>query len=136
MRRLIVRTGTALMPAVLAALVVSGCVKNDALPPPPPSESLATPTSGAVAERVAIESREVCVGSTVASAGTLGDTLYYRASVLPNGNIAVGYYAFFSEERPWGNNWLTWTVIPALAVDMVYTRALFTAPGLQRALHG
>jgi hypothetical protein len=87
-------------------------------------------------EQTAIEQREICVGSSVASAGDLGDVLYYRASVLPDGKLAVGYFAFFSEERPWGNNWLTWPVIPALAVDMFYTRTMFVAPGLQRALHG
>jgi hypothetical protein len=56
----------------------------------------------------------------VASAGRLGDVLYYRATEAPDGTVHVGYFAFFSEERPWGNNWLTWTVVPALAVDMVY----------------
>ena len=48
----------------------------------------------------------------------------------------MGYFAFYSEERPWGNNWLTWSVVPALAVDLVYSRALLVAPGLQRALYG
>lgn len=88
------------------------------------------------AEQAAIEHREVCVGSTVHSVGELADALYYRATVLPGGKLVVGYFAFFSEERPWGNNWLTWTVVPAVAVDMVYTRALFFGPGLQRALSG
>jgi len=87
-------------------------------------------------EQTAIEQREVCVGSSVESAGDLGDVLYYRATVLPDGKLAVGYFAFFSEERPWGNNWLTWAVLPALAVDMFYTRTMFIAPGLQRAMHG
>lgn len=70
------------------------------------------------------------------SAGDLADTLYYRSVRLPDGKIAVGYFVFFSEERPWGNNWLTWTFLPALAVDMVYSRAFLVAPGLQRALKG
>jgi hypothetical protein len=87
-------------------------------------------------EQSAIEKREICVGSAVESVGELADDLYYRASVLPDGKLAVGYYAFFSEERPWGNNWLTWTLLPALAVDTFYTRAFFVGPGLQRAIHG
>ncbi len=78
----------------------------------------------------------MCIGSTVQSAGTLSDVLYYRKIKLGDGKVAVGYFAFFSEERPWGNNWLTWTVVPALAVDLVYSRALFVAPGLQRVLYG
>lgn len=87
-------------------------------------------------EAAAIEQNEICVGSKIASAGKLGDVLYYQASVLPDGKLAVGYFAFFSDERPWANNWLTWTVLPALAVDLFYTRAAFVAPGLQRALSG
>lgn len=86
--------------------------------------------------QAAIEEQPVCIGSSVASAGTLGDILYYRATTLDNGKVAVGYFAFFSEERPWGNNWLTWSVVPALAIDLVYSRALLVAPGLQRILYG
>lgn len=41
-----------------------------------------------------------------------------------------------SDERPWGNNWLTWLLLPALAVDLVYTRAFFLAPGVQRVAYG
>jgi hypothetical protein len=87
-------------------------------------------------EQSTIEDQPVCIGSAVASAGALSDVLYYRAIALDDGRIAVGYFAFFSEERPWGNNWLTWSVLPALAVDLVYSRALLVAPGLQRALYG
>ncbi|MGK4004591.1 hypothetical protein WMF31_18305 [Sorangium sp. So ce1036] len=84
----------------------------------------------------AIERQAVCVGSTVASAGELGDVLYYRTSTDEHGDISVGYFAFFSEERPWGNNWLTWTVLPAIAVDLVYTHSLFLGPGVQRFAYG
>jgi hypothetical protein len=87
-------------------------------------------------EQAAIEQQPVCVGSSVASAGDLSDVLYYRAVALDDGRVDVGYFAFYSEERPWGNNWLTWSVVPALAVDLVYSRALLVAPGLQRALYG
>jgi hypothetical protein len=129
MRRGFMRCGGAAA-FVLVGLAV-GCVRLDALPSAPRTRE------GPVGvEQSAIESREICVGSSVASAGTLGDTLYYRATVLPDGKLAVGYFAFFSEERPWGNNWLTWTLFPALAVDMVYTRSLFVRPGLQRLLSG
>lgn len=87
-------------------------------------------------EQAAIERQPVCIGSSVASAGALSDVLYYRAVARADGHIEVGYFAFFSEERPWGNNWLTWSLLPALAVDLVYSRALLVAPGLQRALYG
>jgi hypothetical protein len=84
----------------------------------------------------AIEAQPVCIGSTLRSAGDLSDVLYYRATQRSDGTLAVGYFAFFSDERPWANNWLTWSVLPALAVDLVYSRAFFVAPGLQRALYG
>ena len=94
------------------------------------------PRGERTAEQAEIEREPVCVGSSVKSAGDLSDVLYYRAVALPDGRVEVGYFAFYSEERPWGNNWLTWSVVPALAVDLVYSRALLVAPGLQRALYG
>jgi hypothetical protein len=99
----------------------------------PPASEPARPSDP---DAEAIEARSICIGSTVHSAGELGPALLYRSARLPDGRVAVGYYAFFSEERPWGNNWMTWTVLPALAVDMVYTRGLLVGPGLQRARYG
>ena len=120
--------------ASVLAIVGTACIRQGSLPPPSlaPVEEVAASTT----EQIAIEKREICVGSAVASSGDLADTLYYRATVMPDGKLVVGYFAFFSEERPWGNNWLTWTVVPALAVDMFYTRAMFVGPGLQRVMHG
>jgi hypothetical protein len=122
----------------------AGCTKLGSLPrasaptsKPRTSETAPrVPTTAEIAISDSIERSEICVGSSVASAGELGDTLYYRAQLTPDGKLAVGYFAFFSEERPWGNNWLTWSVVPAIAVDLVYTRTLFVGPGLQRAIHG
>jgi hypothetical protein len=98
------------------------------------------PEPGMRGERTAlqatIEAQPMCIGSAVMSAGKLSDVLYYRAVALDSEHVAVGYFAFFSEERPWGNNWLTWSFFPAFAVDLVYSRALFVAPGVQRALYG
>jgi hypothetical protein len=115
---------------LVPALVIPACGPLSTLPPAP------GPRAARSIEQAAIEAQPLCIGSSVASAGELGSVLYYRAARLPDGQIAVGYFAFFSEERPWGNNWLTWTVFPALAVDMVYSRALFVAPGVQRVLYG
>ena len=84
----------------------------------------------------AIEAQAVCVGSTVHSFGELGEALLYHATQRADGRVEVGYYVFYSEERPWGNNWLTWTLVPAPAVDLVYTRMLLLAPGAQRLLYG
>lgn len=107
------------------------CVSWSALPPKPVGAREAPSI-----EQMAIEKQRVCVGAAMDSAGTLAETLYYRAAWLPDGKIAVGYFAFYSDERPWGNNWLTWTVLPALGIDLVYSRSLMIAPGLQRAIYG
>jgi hypothetical protein len=126
--------GSHRVPAVVAlAFVLAGigCVQTNGLP-----TTSQEPMEPGSVEEAAIEQREVCVGSSVASAGTLGDTLYYRAAQLEGGKLVVGYFAFFSQERPWGNNWLTWTVVPAVAVDMFYSHGLFFGPGLQRAASG
>jgi hypothetical protein len=118
---------------VMFVLAMTACVRQDGgLPAAPVAQS----TEHVGVEQAAIEQREICVGSSVASAGKLGDTLYYRATKLPDDKLVVGYYAFFSEERPWGNNWLTWTVLPALAVDAVYSHGMFVGPGMQRAISG
>jgi hypothetical protein len=95
--------------------------------------AFATPRLPEVAE---IERHSVCIGSSVASAGELGPMLLYRRTHLGDGRLAVGYYAFFSDERPWGDNWLSWSVLPALLVDLVYTRFLFALPGFRRARYG
>jgi hypothetical protein len=100
------------------------------LPPPPPARSEVTP------EQARIEAQPVCIGSNTHSAGVLSDVLYYRAVTRDDGHVEVGYFAFFSEERPWGNNWMTWAVVPALAIDLVYSRTLLVAPGVQRMLYG
>jgi hypothetical protein len=124
MRRLLLAAAT---PLALAS-VEGGHLGS--LPAPP------GPRAARTTMQTAIAAEPVCIGSSVDSAGTLGDVLYYRATTLPDGRVAVGYFAFFSDERPWGNNWLTWAVVPALAVDMVYSRALLVAPGIQRAVYG
>ncbi len=113
----------------LAAATVDGNHLS-ALPGPP------GPRGEPTDEQAQIEREPICVGSSVQSAGALSDVLYYRAIARDDGKIEVGYFAFFSEERPWGNNWLTWSLVPALAVDLFYSRALMVAPGLQRALYG
>ncbi len=120
--------------AALSVPLLASATGGSALPRPVAGEAVAPVESSAIG--AAIEQQSICVGSTVVSAGELGDVLYYRSSPGEHGEVSVGYYAFFSEERPWGNNWLTWTVLPALAVDLVYTHGLFFGPGIQRVAYG
>jgi len=50
--------------------------------------------------------------------------------------ISVGYFAYWTTERPWGDNDLTRWWVPALAIDGFYSHFLFLFPGLQRVLYG
>jgi hypothetical protein len=121
-----------LFPLTLIVGVLSGSGSGGAeLPDPPARDGRAR-----AADEEAIEQQPVCIASTVRSAGELGPALLYLRSRLPDGRLVVGYYAFFSDERPWGNNWLTWSVLPALGVDLVYTRLFLIAPGIRYARYG
>ncbi len=77
----------------------------------------------------------VCVTTSSWSAGSLGDTVLYRTRRVGT-RIAVGYFVYWSDERPWGDNFVSYTVLPALAVDAVYSHFLYVFPGLKDALYG
>ena len=77
----------------------------------------------------------VCIASSTWSAGELGRTLLYRAQ-REGRRLMVGYFAYWSTERPWGNNALSYAVLPALVVDAFYSHLLFMFPGAQYYIHG
>jgi hypothetical protein len=83
----------------------------------------------------AIRAQRLCVAAEGWSAGTLGSVVLYRSERVRD-RVRVGYFVYWSSERPWGNNELTLLVLPALAVDAVYSHFLFVFPGLQRGLYG
>ena len=82
-----------------------------------------------------IVEQPICVGSRSWSAGSLGDTVLYRAERTGT-KVTVGYFVYWSEERPWGSNVASYTVLPALATDAVYSHFLYVFPGLKDALYG
>jgi len=82
-----------------------------------------------------VKSTPLCIGSSVRSAGRLGDTVLYRYRRDAD-ELYVGYFVYFSTERPWGDNALTRQVLPALAIDAFYSHFLFVLPGAQRVLYG
>ncbi|HYO93571.1 MAG TPA: hypothetical protein VER33_03620 [Polyangiaceae bacterium] len=92
-------------------------------------------TLGSTTDDELIRTQRVCVGSKVWSAGTLGQTLLYHYRRVGN-ELRVGYFAYWSLERPWGNNTLTYTLLPALVIDSAYSNFLFVLPGLRRAIYG
>ncbi len=67
--------------------------------------------------------------------GALGDTVLYRTRRVGR-KIAVGYFIYWSEERPWGSNAFSYMVLPALAMDAVYSHFLYLFPGIKDALYG
>lgn len=86
-------------------------------------------------DRAAIEAHPVCIGSRVWSAGTLADTVLYE--YRRHGDyLTVGYFVHWTTERPWGTNGLTYSLLPALALDALYSHTLFLLPGARYALYG
>jgi hypothetical protein len=78
----------------------------------------------------------ICIVWRDAWAGELGETLLFRVHEISGTTVSVGYFAYWSTERPWGNNALTRWFVPALAIDAFYSHLLFVLPGLQRLLYG
>ncbi len=82
-----------------------------------------------------VRDQPFCVASSMKSAGTLGEVVLYRYERHGDA-LDVGYFVYWSTERPWGDNELTRRVLPALAIDAVYSHLLFVLPGIQRVLYG
>src|SRR3954463_4454662 len=82
-----------------------------------------------------IDARPVCIASEGWSAGELGRTILYRYRRDAK-RLEVGYFVYWSTERPWGNNALTYALLPALVTDVFYSHFLFVLPGVQHALYG
>jgi hypothetical protein len=86
-------------------------------------------------EDARIVEQPLCIGAKSWSAGTMGDTVLYRTRRIGR-KLAVGYFIYWSEERPWGKNVMSYTGVPALAMDAVYSHFLWVFPGLKDALYG
>jgi hypothetical protein len=86
-------------------------------------------------EDALVQDQPLCVASSVRSWGALGDSVLYRYR-REGDTLYVGYFVYFSTERPWGDNALTHKVLPALAIDAFYSHFLFVLPGAQRVLYG
>ncbi|HEX4339701.1 MAG TPA: hypothetical protein VH062_27525 [Polyangiaceae bacterium] len=99
------------------------------------SELAATDDVAAYEDPARIEKQPVCVGSRSWSAGKLGDTVLYRHHRVGN-RLEVGYFVYWSTERPWGQNVLSYTVVPALLIDATYSHFLWVLPGFKDVLHG
>jgi hypothetical protein len=50
--------------------------------------------------------------------------------------LRVGYFVYWSTERPWGDNALSYALLPALFTDAFYSHFLFVLPGARWAMYG
>lgn len=122
---------SALLSRCVLLLALSGCAvapREAAWPQPAPTEQRS-------ADDARVVEQTVCVGARSWSAGSLGDTVLFRTRRTGN-RITVGYFVYWSEERPWGQNSLSYTLLPALAVDAVYSHFLYVFPGIKDAMYG
>jgi hypothetical protein len=92
-------------------------------------------TQARLGDEASIVEQPICVGARSWSAGSLGDTVLYRTRRIGR-KIAVGYFVYWSEERPYGRNAVSYLVLPALAMDAVYSHFLYLFPGIKDALYG
>ncbi len=119
----------------VVALALAGC----AVPP----RAAAWPTTlaaqavvpAADIDAARVVEQPICIGKRSWSMGALGDTVLYRTRRVGR-KIAVGYFIYWSEERPWGSNAFSYMVLPALAMDAVYSHFLYLFPGIKDALYG
>lgn len=80
-------------------------------------------------------SRPLCIAASHWSAGKLGATILYRLHAEAD-RIEVGYFVYWSTERPWGANSFSIALVPALLTDAFYSHFLFVFPGLRRLWYG
>lgn len=120
------------------AIAIAGCA---ALPKSAPAWPRATGPESTTAlatsedDDARIQRLPVCVASRHWSAGNLGDTVLYRAHRVGR-RIEIGYFVYWSTERPWGRNVLSYTLVPALLIDATYSHFLWVLPGFKDVLHG
>ena len=117
--------------AAAAAALVAAMVAAMTTPTWPEPELELAPAAKGPLER----HPTICIGAKVWSAGQLGHSVLFRAR-RDGEALSLGVFVHWTTERPWGANGLTYTVIPALLMDAVYTHLLFGLPGLQRAIYG
>jgi hypothetical protein len=96
---------------------------------------LGTPDSSDEGDAEIVKQLPVCIAAESWSAGELGKTVLYRYQ-RDGRTLRVGYFVYWSTERPWGKNVLSYSVLPALFIDAFYSHLFFMFPGAQRFIHG
>jgi len=125
------KAGWALFAAALALAILAAATT----PSWPEAETPQEGGPAAAARDASGPHPTICIGATVWSAGRLGHSVLFRAR-RDGEALSLGVFVHWTTERPWGANWLTYAVVPALLMDAVYTHLLFGLPGLLRAIYG
>jgi hypothetical protein len=82
-----------------------------------------------------VRAQPLCIASSTWSFGKLGDSVLF-VHQRRGDELRVGYFVYFDVERPWGQNLLTYSVLPAALIDATYSHFAFFLPGVQRLLYG
>jgi hypothetical protein len=117
------------------SLMVSCSNVDGTTPWPDPSGVLLSSLGATDDERDIVPDLPVCVGSPSWSAGELGRTILYRYK-REGRRLSVGYFVYWTTERPWGTNLLSYSFLPAFFIDAFYSHLFFLFPGMQRIIHG
>lgn len=125
---------TTLWCSAVIALAASGWPSREPHWPEPHSRTIAD-ARAIDAVDANVEAQPLCIGSQSWSAGELGRTVLYQSRRVGR-EIHVGYFVYWSTERPWGGNALSFMLLPALAVDGVYSHFLYVFPGVKDVLYG
>jgi hypothetical protein len=102
--------------------------------PAPPRSFVLASANGAEDDEI-VRGLPVCVAARSWSAGELGRSVLYHYR-REGRTLRVGYFVYWTTERPWGDNALSYTVVPALLIDAFYSHFFFLFPGAQRIIHG
>jgi hypothetical protein len=104
-------------------------------PTPAPARISARSSATDVSDDDIVRSLPVCVAARSWSAGDLGRSVLYHYR-RDGRTLRVGYFVYWTTERPWGDNALSYSLVPALFIDAFYSHFLFLFPGAQRIIHG
>jgi hypothetical protein len=102
---------------------------------PSTSTSLQLSEPASADDAAIVKALPVCIVSPKWSAGELGRTVLYHAK-REGRTLEVGYFIYWTTERPWGANALSYAVLPALFIDAFYSHLFFMFPGAQHLIHG
>jgi hypothetical protein len=118
-------------------LALSACMDGGATDVrwPEPTSAASPRTGSGASDCDWIGHQPICVGSRSWSAGTLGNSMLFRYRRAGH-TVEVGYFVYWSTERPWGANTETYTLLPALATDAFYSHFLYVFPGAKDVLYG